>query len=173
VQKNQQATNPDLLGSIFDAQKKLFDKRDDSASPGAEPPSAFVAKNCPIVSVTVTQPKSAAIKTPNAVAADFLHQKVDSSASLNKLTPLKTIKRPIVVEEVEISVPFEGEEAKRIQHQRHQEQERRRRLNLEIMAHDQSSAVVSLMRKFDDKFNSMTPSERRQFVEAKMNAARN
>jgi len=45
----------DLLESIFSAQKKLFDRTNDSASSRAEPPAASIAKDNPIFAVTIKQ----------------------------------------------------------------------------------------------------------------------
>ena len=168
VEKRQQATNPDLLESIFSAQKKLFDRKNDSASSRAEPPAASMAKDNPSFAVTIKQHEKTISVKPSNAAADHLRQKATPAVSINKSAPLQTIERPAAEKIVEISVPFEGEKALRIQHQRRQEQERRRRLHIEITARHQSSAVISLMKQVGDGFSSLTPLERRQFVEEKM-----
>jgi len=89
VQKKQQATNPDLLASIFDAQKKLFDKTSDSVSSGEELPAASVAKDFPISAVTILtqQQNTIAQKPPNAAAADHLRQKETPGVAIKSALP--------------------------------------------------------------------------------------
>jgi hypothetical protein len=147
-----------------------------------KPPNAAAAdhlrqKETPGVAIKSALPE--AIVQPNRQAKNrdlllgsiFTAQKMETNR-YSTLASSASKPSAAAAQKVEISIPFEGEKALRIQHQRRQEQERRRRLHLEIMVRDQSSsAVTSLMKQFDDKFSSMTPLERRQFVEAKMNIA--
>jgi len=64
---------------------------------------------------------------------------------------------------VQFSVPFVGGKAKWIEQQRRNEQERRRQLQHQ----SQSPAVISLLRQVGDGFSSMSPSERRHYIETK------
>jgi len=119
----------------------------------------------------IVQPNRQAKNRDLLLGSIFTAQKMETNR-YSTLASSASKPSAAAAQKVEISIPFEGEKALRIQHQRRQEQERRLRLHLEIMVRDQSSsAVTSLMRQFDDKFSSMTPLERRQFVEAKMNIA--
>lgn len=59
--------------------------------------------------------------------------------------------------EIEISRPFVGKMALRIEHQRRLAQEQRRQLLLQVRAQEQSHNAISWTRHFDSTFFSMTP----------------